>query len=316
MILSGWMKFVVCSLCMMAIGQQGLAADKPYVVFVTGDEEYRSEESMPMLAEILERNYGWKTKVCYAIDPADGTINPSYKENIAGLEALKEADLMVVYTRFRKLPAAQLQMIIDYTNSGKPLAGFRTTTHAVLYDEGPLAKWNDGLGRDVFGQKWITHHGHHGHQHLTDVELMAGQESHPVLRGVGPFKAYSWLYHVDGGNHKLSPVDALLLKGTSLVSSHQMAGKLEEFPLVQPVAWTRTYTGETGKSSRVFFTTLGEPWDFESESMRRLAINGFFWALGKEGEIPAAGTKVDVKEPFEISKSGFGTHVPGKLPPK
>ena len=36
---------------------------KPLVVFVTGDHEYGSEETLPILARELERRYGLRTKV-------------------------------------------------------------------------------------------------------------------------------------------------------------------------------------------------------------------------------------------------------------
>src|SRR5207302_8292676 len=80
----------------------------PHIVFVTGDEEYRSEESMPMLAKILHRDYGFKVTVCYALGK-DGTIDTNNLENIAGLDAVDDADLLVTFTRFRKLPDDQLR---------------------------------------------------------------------------------------------------------------------------------------------------------------------------------------------------------------
>ena len=46
-----------------------------HVVFLSGDEEYRSEEGLPMLAKILSQRHGFKTTVLFSLDP-DGTINP------------------------------------------------------------------------------------------------------------------------------------------------------------------------------------------------------------------------------------------------
>lgn len=292
----------------------GSAADKqPHVVFVTGDEEYRSEESMPFLAKLLEKHHGFRCTVCYALAD-DGTINPSRLDNIAGLEALKSADLMVMFTRFRSLPNDQLKLILDYVDSGRPMVGFRTTTHAFLYKDGPQARWNGDFGKTVFGQQWITHHGHHGHQYLTDVKPLAARADHPILRGVKPFKCYSWLYHVDGGKQKLYGDCTPLLEGTSLVSGHQKANKLDEYPLTQPVAWTKSYTGTGGKTARVFFTTLGHPHDFEAEAMRKVALNGIFWALGRDKDIPADGVKVDLLGDFKLTNAGFGGHVKGVKP--
>src|SRR4051812_7452962 len=75
-----------------------------HIVLISGDEEYRSEEGLPMLAKLLAEHHGFKTTVCFAVDPATGEINPNFSKNIPGLEALDSADLMIIQTRFRALP--------------------------------------------------------------------------------------------------------------------------------------------------------------------------------------------------------------------
>jgi uncharacterized protein len=284
--------FVALSLAAAAglavVAAQQPSGTAPHVVFVTGDDEYRSEITMPMLAAILETRHGIRTSVARAVP------RPQAKDNIEGLEALDTADLMVMYTRFRALPDDQLRRILAFTNSGKPLVGFRTTTHAFLYPQGsPHVALNDGFGRDVFGQKWITHH---GPRSTTAVSVHEPNRAHPVLRGVTPFHARSWLYHV-------APLhgddNTVLLEGTSQGSDK--AARAAEFPPTQPVAWTRTYKG-----ARVFFTTLGHPDDFTHESMRRLSTNAVLWALGRE--VPAGGADAAVvgtytaPETFDLSK--------------
>src|ERR1051326_82488 len=88
-----------------------------HCVFIAGEESYRSEESMPMMARILAEHHGFKCTVLFAVDPKDGTINPTIKDNIPGLEALATADLMVVFIRWRELPDDQMKAIIDYGDS-------------------------------------------------------------------------------------------------------------------------------------------------------------------------------------------------------
>src|SRR5438093_12055530 len=105
-----------------------------HIVLVCGDEEYRSEETLPQLGKILAKRHGFKCTVLFAIDPKDGTINPNVS-NIPGLEALKSADLMVVFLRFRDLPDEQMKYLVDYIESGKPIIGMRTATHAFLFDQ-------------------------------------------------------------------------------------------------------------------------------------------------------------------------------------
>lgn len=280
-----------------------------HVVFVTGDEEYRSEESMPMLARILERDYGMQATVLFAVDE-EGFIDPNRADHIPGLAALESADLMVMFTRFRALPDSQLQHILDYAESGRPMVGFRTSTHAFSYpDDSPhAARLNSDWPREVFGQRWIVHHGHFddGNVPLTAVQPLEWRVAHPILRGVEPFQAFSWLYHVDGGGDELYGDSRVLLTGTALQTSQAEGVESGRYPLTNPVAWTKSYTGAAGSPARVFFTTLGHPYDFHDESMRKLALNGILWALGLEQRIPPEGARADPVEPYEPNNSGFG----------
>ena len=291
----------------------GEARDEPekaprtsQVVFVTGDEEYRSEESMPMLAKILHRDYGFKVTVCYAMGES-GTINPNNLENIPGLQAIDEADLLVLFTRFRKLPDDQLRRVVRFAESGKPMVGFRTATHAFRYSAGPhAASMDEAWPIKVFGQKWITHHGHFGdgHELLTEVTVNSEFKHHAILRGVSPFQAYSWLYHVEGGGDRLSGDCQRLLFGTAKKSNHDK--ELSRYPTTNPVAWTKLSSGHDGLPARVFFTTLGHPYDFMQESMRKLALNGILWALGMENKIPPEGANAQTVGDYSPNNSGFG----------
>lgn len=275
----------------------------PHIVFVTGDDEYRSEESMPMLAKILQRELDAKISMCYAVNK-DGYIDPSCQTHINNLESLKTADLMVMFTRFRALPDDELKLITDYVESGKPIVGFRTSTHAFLYkDDTTKQYYNNTWPTKVFGQQWITHHGHFddGAKPLTQVTLL--KPIHPILKSVNQFDAYSWLYHVHGGDWRL-PADCVkLLQGRALKTNH--GSELQKYPLTNPVAWTKSYTGTSGKEARVFFTTLGHPYDFKNPNMRRLAVQGMFWALGMENEIPSQGIDVNTVGEYNPSNSGM-----------
>ncbi|MBK9169032.1 MAG: ThuA domain-containing protein [Bryobacterales bacterium] len=251
---------------------------QPHVVFVTGDDEYRSESSMPAIARILERHHGLRTSVAMA------KPSPATMDNIEGLEALESADLAVFYLRWRTLPRAQMDRIVAYLDAGKPVAGLRTSTHAFRYPEGsPYAVWNDGFGIDVLGQKWIRHH---GHQSRTAVSTTG---DHPILRGLPQhFEVRSWLYVVEPLHGDAVP----LLTGRAL---NPQGGK-DWGP--QPVAWTKTWRG-----ARVFMTTLGHPEDFSVLAVRRLLIHGILWALGRD--IPAAGAAADFPVPYDPPASGI-----------
>jgi uncharacterized protein len=270
------------------------AGDPPHVAFVTGDEEYRSEESMPMLARILANRYGFRVTVCYAL--TDGIIDPNRVDNIEGLEALEDADMMVMFTRFRNLPDDQLKYITGFAESGRPMAGFRTATHAFQYGDGhPNSYLDSEWPHEVFGLPWIRHH---GSANSTDVSIVDEQSDHPVLRGVEPFHARSWLYHSPTLKGSAVP----LLTGRA-VRGADPGGDYFDDP--HAVAWTHAYEGGQG-TSRVFFTTLGHPFDFFNESMRKLALNGIFWALGMEDRIPEGGLDADVIGEFNPNNAGFG----------
>ncbi len=292
--------------------------ERTHIVFVTGDEEYRSEESMPMIAKLAKRELNADVSVAYALDSL-GFIDPNRTDHIAGLEALKTADLLVLFTRFRNLPDDERGLITAYVESGKPIVGFRTATHAFMYEkDSTLFEFNEAWPAKVFGQQWITHHGHFddGKFPVTDISMKQGQEDHIILRGFKPFQAYSWLYHVDGGDWKLQGDSEPILMGHSTKSQHEIDGNLDEYPLDNPVAWTKSYTGSSGKEARVFFTTLGHPYDFKLAEVRKIALNGIFWALGKENEIPKEGVDVALDTPYEPNNSGFGTKFKPNQKPK
>src|SRR3954452_16898826 len=80
-----------------------------HIVFLAGDHEYRSEESLPAMARILAKNFGFKCTVLFDIDQASGEIVAGISNNIPGTDALDTADLMVVFMRFQKLPKAQME---------------------------------------------------------------------------------------------------------------------------------------------------------------------------------------------------------------
>src|SRR5438067_779168 len=97
-------------------GKEGPGRGKQ-IVFLAGDEEYRSEEGMPMLARILAVHHGSKCTVLFPLNPADGTIDPNNQTNIAVLETSTSADLMGM-----QLPADVRVLVY-----GQVLAGMRPT---------------------------------------------------------------------------------------------------------------------------------------------------------------------------------------------
>ena len=102
-------------------GDQGPGRGK-HIVFLAGDQEYRSEETLPALARILARRYGFKSSVLFTTDPATGYIDGG-SNNIDGLDALKTADLLVIFLRFRDFPdAPEVQALTLDDDAGRRTA--------------------------------------------------------------------------------------------------------------------------------------------------------------------------------------------------
>src|SRR5690606_26905168 len=95
-------------------------ANPKHIVLIAGDEEYRTEESMPMLGKILSQRHGFNCTVLFAWGPDDAEyIDPNNSQGLRGLDALDTADLMIIGTRFRKPDAEGAKHIADYLNAGK-----------------------------------------------------------------------------------------------------------------------------------------------------------------------------------------------------
>jgi type 1 glutamine amidotransferase len=296
-------------------GDKGPGAGK-HIVLLAGDHEYRSEESLPALARILARHYGFKCSVFFTTDPNTGFIEPG-SSNIAGLEALKTADLLVVFLRFQDFPDAQMQHIVDYLDRGGPVVGFRTATHAfqIRRPDAKFAKytWNNkdadytgGFGRQILGETWVSHYGTN-HKQSSRLVLAPDQASHPILRGVKDVWAQS-------GGYTAAPIDG----STVLAIGQILNGMTPDSPPApdkkeMPVAWYRTYTGASGKTGRVFTTTHGASEDLLNDGFRRLAVNATLWAAGLESSIRPTND-ISFVGPFNPTTYSFGGFVKGLKP--
>lgn len=272
-----------------------------HIVLIAGDEEYRTEESMPMLAKILSQKHGFKCTVLFALGP-DGAeyIDPNNSSGIRGWESLAAADLMIIGTRFRKPSAEDARFVADYLNSGKPVIGTRTATHAFTGKGDFDGLAFDDFGLRILGETWVSHHGQHAVQGARGV-IEPNSADHPILRGVGELFAPSDVY----GVIHLSNQDQILLRGAVTESldpkSPNVAGELNA-PM-QPLAWLHSYTSPNGKvTGESFVTTAGASVDFVDESLRRLIVNAAYFLTGRE--VPARAD-VDYVDAFYPSFFGF-----------
>jgi type 1 glutamine amidotransferase len=287
-----------------------------HIVFLAGDHEYRGEETLPALARILARHYGFKCSVFITTDPKTGFIEPG-SSNITGLEALKTADLLVVFLRFQDFPDEQMQHIADYLDRGGPVVGLRTATHAFqikrpgakfvkFHWQGGVEGYPGGFGRQILGETWVSHYGTN-HKQSSRLLLQESQASHPILRGVKDV----W---VQSGGYTASPIEG----STVLAVGRILNGMTPDSPPApdkkeMPVAWYRAFTGASGTSGRVFTTTHGASEDLLNEGFRRMLVNACLWAAGLERAVQANG-QIGFVGPFKPSGFAFGGFVKGVKP--
>ena len=256
-----------------------------HIVFIAGDHEYRGEETLPALARILAKNYGFKCSFFVTTDPATGLIKPG-SNNISGLEALDTADLMVIFTRFQAFSDDQMKHIDDYLKRGGPVIGLRTATHGFNGIKGQYARFNEGypgdefkfgFGRQILGEHWVGHYGAN-HRQSSRLILDKDQLDHPILRGVKDV-------HVQCGGYNANPIDgSIILARGEVLNGMKIDDPADPTKKQLPVAWVRTYSKDNLKS-RVFTTTHGASEDILNPGFRRMVLNAHLWCLGMEDQI-------------------------------
>ncbi|WP_229235962.1 ThuA domain-containing protein [Dyadobacter tibetensis] len=275
------------------------------IVLVASDHEYRSEESLPQLAKILSKRYGFTCTVIFGLDE-QGYILPG-SSDLKGLEVLNSADLMVLFTRFSHFDSGELQHIDSYIQAGKPILALRTSTHAFdkIQDpdfahynwnyKGDKTEWKDGFGEYILGETWVSHYGKNHHQ-SSRLVIEKGQEKNPILKGVKEM----W---VQSGGYTAEPKGEVIARGEVLngMTQNAPADKTKE---LLPVAWTRTYKLDNGASGRVFTTTHGASEDLLNDGFRRMLINASLWAIGMESEISETNN-VDLVGPYKPTTFNF-----------
>ena len=285
-------------------GKSGPGVGK-HIVFLAGDEEYRSEESLPQLAKILAVRHGFKCTVLFSLNSKDGTIDPNAGGNLTGAEALDHADAIVMMLRFRHWPDADMKHFVDAYLAGKPIIGLRTSTHAFSYKNPTNSAyskyshnskaWSGGFGRQVLGETWVSHLGEN-HKEATHGVIEASQKNDMILRGIGDMFADTGCYHVDPQPDSTILVRANILDGTSPYSQIHPTKNDPH----RPLAWYRVHKNEAGKTNKVFCTTMGSATDIRDEHLRRLLVNSVYWGLGFE--VPE---KADVKLVGDFAPSNY-----------
>jgi hypothetical protein len=274
-----------------------------HLVFLTGDEGYRSEEGLPMLAKIFSQRHGFRCTVLFALDP-DGTINPDNNTSVPGIEALDTADGIVMMLRFRRWPDAAMQHFAAAVARGVPIVALRTSTHAFLFPPGSSSAYTrfNNFGRDVLGENWVSHWGAN-RRGATRGVIEPGAGDDPILRGVSAIFADSGVYETHPVADARILVRGQILRGMNPTDQpddylKKRRSDNQDQPVNDPmmaVAWTRRNRNSNGTSNPVFCTTMGAATDLVNEGLRRMVINAVFW--GFEIEIPTS-TDVRFVDPY------------------
>ncbi len=285
-----------------------------HIVLLSGDEEYRSEESLPQMGKILSQRHGFKCTVLFSQD-ADHTINPNNQTNVPGMHLLASADLVFNQFRFRELPDADMKHFVDYLDSGKPMVVVRTATHAFAYSRNkssPYARYSwdykgadakGGFGGLTVGETWTYHHGNHGKE-ATRGLIEGRHRDHPIMKGVHDVFGPSDVYGVNAD----FPSDAVVLMQGMTLTGMNPTDPPQLQKALMPIVWLRDYRGASGKTSKILCTTIGAASDLASEDLRRLFVNAAYHltALG----VPLRADVTPVGD-FAPSMFGFGTFKKG-----
>ena len=284
-----------------------------HVVLLSGDEEYRSEEALPMLAKILSQRHGFRCTVLFSVGP-DGTIDPNSGKSLSNGAALETADAIVMSLRFRAWPDEDMARFDKALRAGTPIVALRTSTHAFSgFPRGsPWESWNynnqGGFGKRVLGETWVSHWGRHKVEATRGV-IEPGASASPILHGIATLFGDTDVYEAYPTPDSTVLVRGEVLQGLSrdsppaehpkVRSTDKQAQGINNPKMA--VVWTRVNRNDNGTSNRILTSTMGSATDFEDEGLRRLVVNGVYWGLGLN--VPA---KADVRVVDEYVPSFYG----------
>lgn len=217
--------------------------EKLKIHLVSGSAEYKSESSLRHLQRLLHDEFeGIRVTASWGTDGGD---------HLPGLDALAEADLLIVFARRMNLPEEELCHIRDHFEKEKAAIGIRTASHAF---QGYLE-----MDAEIFGGNYSGH----GDEEAVAVRIADEAKGHPILEGVEPWNRPGKIYH----NPELGEKTNVLLYGVGEISG-----------IEEPLAWTNNYGGE----GRSFYTSMGAPEDFEDERFRKMLFNAIEWTTGRK----------------------------------
>jgi nicotinamidase-related amidase len=252
--------------------------NRPVIAFVIAENEYHANRTLPEFAHelLLKDGVNCEFALGKPVYTGEGI------HNIENLQILKDADLAVIQVRRRALPSEQMSLIKEYANSGKPILGLRTASHAfnanqvvpntgggVAAATGKVSEFLDQwpeFDKDVLGGNYI---GHYGTMKVGIVfSVVPGMENHPLFKGVTP-------------EDFIGPVIDLhtLYQNRPLRSSNiqvLLLGSIPDKP-AEPVLWINHREKGT-----VVYTSMGHWEDWKIDKFRRIMFNSVDYLLNKQ----------------------------------
>lgn len=231
---------------------------RPVIALITGENEYHTAETLPQFlnTELKWRGFQW---VHVAASSREG--DPQFE----GYEQIAKADVILLSVRRRSPPKPMMDLIRAHIAAGKPVVGIRTASHS--FDTPTLDAAHDSwpsFDDEILGADYQGHYGNKPPKDPpTELSAVSRNAAHPILTGVpkASFQSTSHLYKY----RNPAPTVTVLLEGH--VQGHSET---------EPVAWIHQRARQ-----KVFYTSLGNPQDFELPAFRRLLLNGILWSLSQ-----------------------------------
>ena len=294
---------------------------RKHVVLIAAEQEYRTEQAMPMLAKILAKHHGFDCTVLFSLNEqneVDPTLPAPFKDKtkhhrIPGLEHLASADCLILVSRFMHLPDDQMQHFHDYFDSGKTLIALRTANHGFRGGKKYEVDGRTVTLRELLGGVFMGHHGG-WHRESTRGIPVAEHSDHPILTGVKDIWGTSDVYRCHNEKHPFPKDCTALVMGQPLVNLEPDAvANDKKQPL--PVAWVKEWTGNHGHKTKIFHYTMGSAEDFSNAGVRRLTVNAAYWGMGLADAIQP-DSSVEIIGDYKPLKPGFNYKKLGVQPRK
>jgi type 1 glutamine amidotransferase len=256
--------FFLTLACLVGLTAPLSAQTPAHIVIMVVEEpfNYEAPRTMGDFAERELRPLGHRVTVILGDQPE--------KHHFPGLvEAMKDADLLILFSRRRFPPKEQLAAIRAHLEAGKPLLGIRTANHAFIpvptetVTDTALDTWPEFNPEVLGGQNT----GYETKGLPYSVRIAPGAEKNPLIQGVdtATIQGHKSLYKV----LPLAADTTPLLIGTAQPPSTTPP---------QPVAWTRHHGP---KKAPIFYTSLGAADDMSIPAVRQLILNGVKWTLNR-----------------------------------